>query len=580
MAGPLVLYVHPWGHLNDLVIPAGAIACMNAVAGPKLGRYAFELADEELREAAAVCMDVHWAPALTGFERLVDHVRSIAPAVPIVVGGITAALLAEELLAAYPIDYVLRGDAEVSFAALIAALREGARPAPLPNVHSRGGSPPPRARMTNAQFDATDSVTLDWFPTLAEVTNLDAAAFPPGRTIIAARGCPLRCPTCYGSHASTYGSGYLWRSPTRTAELVRASEQAGARNLRLILGKPSQRRLSETIDALAASGPYRFGSTVGFYLCRAPTDEELDALDRGFDSPVALSMVPPEEHVPALSPARLEEERAAWRRVAAHVSRSRNLRLDVWATAGRDTHALRDELGAHDAERLSVSSGAVWSMTRPTDGVDTTLGAVRAAVADVWTFYAARLLSPALARLLAPFRFLDEVDEGLDTLSPPSSPDLAPFHEAIQRSWLAHRLPTLAGLSFDLVPVAVGPARPRRDAEGTRYRGDLAVVERARAVGSAVPLEAKLDHRGVALETLLSIPRSCDGLALVPRGAPIEAFEPQGLVALLAPPAGDARLRVDLRVQDARAFLLDGAGEPVRRGVADLSYFRAPGASG
>lgn len=567
----LVLYVHPWGHLNDLVIPAGALACMNAIAGPKLGRYAFEVTDDELREAAVVCIDVHWALSLSGFERLVQHVRAVAPEVPIVVGGITAALLADEILEAHPVDYVLRGDAEASFVALVAALRDGRSPSVLPNVHARGASPPPRTRMTDEQFDATDSVTLEWFPTLAKVTDLDAAAFPPGRTIAVARGCPQRCPTCYGSHASTFGAGYLWRSPARTTELVRIAERSGTRNLRLVVGKPSPRRLTELIDALAASGPYRFGSAVGLYLCRAPSDEELDALDRAFDSPLTLSMIPPEEHVPALSPASLEEERAAFRRVAARVSRSRNLRLDVWATTGRDTAALRADLGGN--EQVSVSSGAVWAMTRPTDANERTLEAVRAAVADVWTFYAARLLSPALAHLLAPFRFLDEVDDGLDALPPPHARELLPFHDAIQRSWRTHRLPTLPGLSFAAVPVTVG--RSRREAEGTRYRGEFAVVDAAHAVGAAVPLETHFDHRGVWLEARLALPHDCDGLAIVPRDASLDALAARGLVVLRTA-SGGVRLRVDLRVQDARAFLFDEDGEPLRRGVADLSYFREP----
>lgn len=586
MSGRLVLYVHPWGHLNDLVIPAGAVACMNSIPGPKLGRYAFEVADDELREAAVVCVDVHWALALSGFERLVRHVRSIAPSVPIVVGGIAAAHLAEELLDAYPIDYVFRGDAEASFALLIADLREGRTPSELPNVHARGATPPPRRRMSEEEFDATDSVTIDWFPTLERVTDLDAVAFPPGRTIIVARGCPLRCPTCYGSHASTYGDGYLWRSPERTAALVRDAERAGARNLRLIVGKPSQRRISEMVAALAAQGPYRFGSEVGLYLCRPPSDEELEALERAFESPVTLSIVPPEEHVAALSPARLEEERAAWRRVATRVASSRNLRLDVWAMVGRDGPAMREDLGSPNSERVSVNSGAVWSMTRPSDGQATSLATARAAVAEIWTFYAARLLAPSLARLVAPFRFLDEVDEGLDELPMPDAAALAPFHAAVQRSWRTHRLPTFPGLAFEAVPVAIGHADTRSAAEGTHYRGELAVVaaSNARALADAVPLVELIDHRGVSLEAWFpTLPADCDAIAILPRGsAPtsdawLRAVSVHGLVVLRvldAPTSAPMRLRIDLRVQDARVFLLDAAGEQLHRGVADLAYFR------
>ncbi len=585
MSGSLVLYVHPWGHLNDLVIPAGAIACMNAIPGPKLGRYAFEVSDDELRQAAVICVDVHWALALSGFDRLVQHIRAIAPDVPVVVGGITAAHLAEEFLDAYPVDYVFRGDAETSFAVLISELREGRRPGALPNVHTRDGAPP-RLRMSDADFDATDSVTIDWFPTLTLVTDLEAVAFPAGRTVIVARGCPLRCPTCYGSHASTYGKGYLWRSPERTAELVRDAESADARNLRLIVGKPSPRRISEMIAALAADGPHRFGSAVGIYICRPPSDGDLDALERAFESPVTLSVVPPEEHVPALSPTRLEEERAAWRGVAERVSRSRNLRLDVWATAGNDAAALREDLGSADSERVAVSSGAVWSMTRPSDAQVTPLVDVRAAVADVWTFYAARLLAPSLARLLAPFRFLDEVDGGLDELPAPHCAALLPFHEAMQRSWRAHRLPTFPGLAFDAVPVALESASTCDTAEGTRYRGELVVAQASavRALADAVPLRAIVDHRGVALDTCLpALPSDCDAIAIAPRGSAVttqswlRTIGERGLVILRVsnvPTDLSTRLRIDLRVQDARVFLLDMAEQQLGRGVADLAYFR------
>jgi hypothetical protein len=583
----LVLYIHPWGHLNDLVVPAGAVSCMNAIQGPKLGRYAFEVDDDEIRAASVVCVDLHWAISLPGFERVVAHVRAIAPATPIVVGGIAAAHLAPQLVEELPVDYAFRGDAEASFARLIEALRARERPPPLPNVFARGAPAPPRQRMSDQEFGATDSITIDWFPTFARSSDLDAVAFPPGRTVIAARGCPLRCPTCYGSHADTYGPGYLWREPGRTAALVQAAAAEDARNVRLIVGKPSPRRLSELIAALAEAGPQRLGGAIGLYVCRAPSDEDLDRLERAFDSPVALSTVPPEEHVPALSPARLAEERAAWRRVAERAARSTKLRLDVWATAGSDTKPIREGLGGGDDARVTVSSGAVWNMSRPGDGETTTLAAVRAAVADTWTFYAARLLSPALARLLAPFRFLDEVDDGLDALAPPDEPALVAFHDQMMRSWRAHRLPSLPGLAFDAVPVALGAAPRSRAAEGTRHAGDLAVVPSSavRVVSAPHALAARLDHRGVALiADLPAIPAEASAIVLVPRGASettaawLDALGAAGLVALRAEltERGPHRLRVDLRVQDARAFLLDAGGRPLRRGVADLGYLRDP----
>ncbi len=564
----LVLHIHPWGHLNDLVVPAGVLACLNAIPGPKLGRYAFEVADDEIARACVVTIDVHWALALTGFEHLVAHVRAVAPRVPIVVGGITAALLADELLASYPVDFVFRGDAETSFTALIAALRAGQQPGPLPNVHQRGAPTPPPRRMSSEDFDASDSVRLDWFPTLAKVTDLDAVAFPTGRTIIGARGCPLRCPTCYGSHASTYGGGYLWRSPERTAELLRDAERAGGRNVRLILSKPTPRQLSGLIAALGATGPYRFGSAVGLFLCRAPSDDELAALDRAFESPVTISVVPPDEHVPPLSPERLATERAEWRRVSRWVAASKNLRLDVWSTVGRDTRALRAELGDHD--RVSVNSGAVWSMTRPADGAS--LPPAREAVRDLWTFYAARLLSPSLAALLTPFRFLDEVDDEVEALPPPEEPALRPYHAAIVSSWRAHRLPMIRGLAFELVPVDGVVAR--REAAGTSFSGALAIGQITRSRGGALPLEARFDHRGVSLHAEVPARAAAGSLAILPRGLPLDDAARRGVVVLRGEHAADARVRIDLRVQDARVFLLGAGDELLQRGVAGLGYFR------
>ncbi|MEI8255281.1 MAG: hypothetical protein WCJ30_06360, partial [Deltaproteobacteria bacterium] len=370
----------------------------------------------------------------------------------------------------------------------------------------------------------------------------------------------------------------------RTAALLSDAERAGAKSIRLFLGKPSSARLSELCQTLVERGPFHFPTSVGLWLCRVPGDDDLDAIERAFDGSIHVSLIPPDEHVPALGPGVLAAERAALRHLAARVANSKKLWLDVWVMDGRDAEALRTDINA--GPRVKVSSGAVWSMTRPGDGATTTLARVREATAHVWTFYAARLLSPALARLLAPFRFLDEVADDLDALDPPSAPELVPFHTAILRAWKMHRLPTIEGLAFDAVPVALSAPATRRAAEGTRYAGDLtvAVLSTVRPVGPAIALVEHIDHRGVRLEAQIpALPAGCDALALVPRGdgpstpAWLEAMSRSGLAVMRAPP--DARscvLRIDLRVQDARAFLLEAEGEPLRRGVADVGYFSAP----
>lgn len=595
-----LLYVHPWGHLNDLVIPSGVLSCVNAAEVRKLGRYAFEVTEAEIRAARVVAIDVHWALALNGFGALVHFVRSVAPSVPIVVGGITAGHMARQLLDEHPVDFVVRGDSEVSFGRLVRGLCEGELPTRLPNVFTRSDRTPALLRMTPAEFDATDCITATWFPTYELVSRWDARAFPQGRLIPLSRGCPLRCEECYGSYASTFGSGYLLRSPAGAARLTRQAAQAGARNLRYFVGKPSVAELSALIGGLAEGGPYTFDSAVGFYVCRAPSEDDLHKLEQAFRAPVVLSMIPPDEHQPPLPAERLLGERSAWQRVTSTIERSTTLRLDAWVTQERDTARARTDLTADGYKHINVSNGAVWSMTRPTDGgAPIELPALLQAVSGLWSFHAARLLSPTLATLLQPFRLLDEIDDldeyGLDAGPRPSvSPSLGAFRDEIARQWRANRLPTLPSLRLALLPVSLRPAAPLRASSGEfRWAGALGLVAAADVTlnGAAITLTRATDHRGERLQATLPALRGSSALAFVPHplegaldAAWLREIGELGLV-IFRLPAGAAssgtQFVAHLRIQDFRVHLLDEAGESLARGVAHCGYISpAPAALG
>ena len=144
-----LLFIHPAGHLNELVIPSGAISAMNSAPGPRLGRYAFEVSDDEIAAAEVIAIDLHWALALNGFGPLVAHIRTVAPTTPIVVGGISASHYAGELLRRHDIDYVVQGDADTVFPALVADLLAGRTPGPLANLHRRQASAPALQLMTS-----------------------------------------------------------------------------------------------------------------------------------------------------------------------------------------------------------------------------------------------------------------------------------------------------------------------------------------------------------------------------------------------------------------------------------------------
>jgi len=585
-----LLYIHPLGHLNDLAIPAGAVSCMNSVAAPKIGRYAFEVSDDEIRSASVIAMDLHWSVGIPGFDRLVRHVRKVNPRATQVVGGITAGHYASEIIERYGVDYVIRGDSEPAFSSLVESLLLGREPSAVPNTFSRSIPNPTCTRMSAEEFDSTDSLTIDWFPTFDGVANWDVAAFGQGRTLCVSRGCPLRCPPCYGSLARTFGKGYLLRSADNVVERLRLAEALGVENLRLIIGKPPRTWLSEFFATLVERGPFRFGSNVGLYLCTPPSAEDISALDSAFQNPVVISVVPPEEHVPALAPDRLDEERDAWLKAAHAASSTRWIGFDVWAVSNDQFTRLLGDFKETDPHRVKVSFAAVWHVTRAGDSEDTGIDAVHEAMRPVWTFYAARLLSPALAEMLAPFNFLDEMARDPSGMAAPEGP-LSCFHEAFMINWDRHKVPTIPGLSFSIVPVELSRGfLTAPEYCGTHYHGSMGVAAAGSFVvcngsaGKLLHVEESFD--GIRLSGSFTLPDRADAIAFIPlppgQESPdhdwLGALGEHGLTIMKTPrellDRPGVGIQVTLRVQDITTLLLDPSGDVASRGRADLAYFQ------
>lgn len=578
-----ILYIHPGRHLNDLTVPAGALSCMNALGGPRLGRYAFEVDEQEVREARVVAIDLHWAVGLPGFVPLVHRVRRTNPEAAIVVGGITAGHYAADLVERLPVDYVVRGDSEESFGRLVEDLLGGGPVGPIPNVVSREWQGP-RVRMTSEAFDRTDCLSAQWFPTLERVGNWDAQAFGQGRTIPVARGCVMRCRACYGSFASLFGDGVLFRTPLGVAREVGRAKAMGCRNLRLILGRIPPQRLSPILQALARSGPFSFDSAVGLYLCTPPSDEDLACLEEAFPGRVALSLIPPDEYEPVLFPDRLDREWDTWRRVAARVSRSPTLSLDVWATRSVDRDRLERLFLERRSPSVRVNLGPVWNLTRPTDASLPDLDEVREAMEPAWTFYAARLLSPSLAEALLPFRLLDEMDQDPALLEPPEGP-AGLWWPRVMEWWERHRLPALPGIRWWVGPVRL-LERPVAARSGARCAG-VAGFARAEGIEDLpwTPLGVRGDEAGVRMEGVVSSGTAGDALALVPSRPDGSAdaswaatLLDHGALVLRGNRSDPIRVRVVIRVQDASIHLEYSGGTD--RGRVDLGYFRVPGRSG
>lgn len=588
-----VLYIHPHGHLNELVVPAGAISSMNAVNATRLGRYAFEVTDAEIRGASVIALDVHWSCGITGFEPMIQRIRRVHPGAVIVVGGITASLVPETLLARYPVDYVIQGDSEVAFARLVDAVLSGRRPAGIPNVYGRELPPVAPRRMTATEFDRTDCLTIDWFPTFQRVTGLQAAAFGLGRTVPVARGCKMRCPHCYGSCASVFGRG----TPILTTWAFRTMLQRAAHDqvegLRLILGKPGPAKLSLLVGALRGLELKRLPSAVGLFLCTPPSPADLAILERVFPTGIHISLVPPTEHFPALSPRQLAQELAAWERAARYVAASERLRLDIWTDGELAIKTPAQALKDAGGRNAKVSRSTVWHMFRMVDRPDSPdWDEVRRAVRPIWTFYASRLLSPTLATLLDPYHLLDELDDPPAETGPLPEP-LADAQRRIESSWQTTHLPTLPDMVWWALPVRLtGDLLTRDPATGINYQGRLGRTRPLAGVRPLVqamsPMDMVIDDTGVRLTA--PVTGEGDGIALLPwpsgDGAPdrawVDLLVAQGLCVLdlrdipreqVRVP--DMQFQVVLRVQDAGAALVGGDG-PLARGRADMNYYWKP----
>lgn len=576
MTQPAVVYVHPSGHFNDCAVPMGAIACMNAVRAPKRGRFAFELDDAELRRARVVAIDLHWAIALPFFERLVAHVRRVSPEALLVAGGITAGAWPRELLARTALDCVIVGDSEVAFARLVDAALGGGDVTELPNVVARDGEGP-RVRMSRAELDATDTLSIDWFPSHARRSQWDTRSFLQGRGIGLARGCVLRCQACYGGFASTFGRGVLVRSPASVAALARRLELEAVRHPFLVAGKLSPATFERQLEAIAADGPLRLATPIGLYVCTL-TRGHIERLAAAFASPVRIWRVPPDEHEPALPVERIAAEeadfRAAVRRLPAHIS--------VETCAETDAGLARHR---SPTERATVTCSASWPVPRPNErDPDASFEAVRAAVEPVWTLLAGRVLSPTLARLLERYGTHD----GTERAPAPPEEHPAELAQAMYRSFERHRLPYVPELRFAIVPASIERGRapePQGAPAQLRCAGSLRWCA-GRALSFAPPyavsLAVEASHDAVTLAATVDA-QAAEALAIVPRApdgalgsAWLDALRPDGFLVVALDGPGMRGLRVELRCAsvEVEARALGSGGEVRAAGAAALPWWR------
>ncbi len=132
-----------------------------------------------------------------GVHRVADIVKRVSPDSTVVVGGVHATALPDEVLSNPSVDYVIRGEGEVSFAALV----EGEPIESIAGLSYRTGDSPESIRHNPVGEPITD---LDALPTPAyhltkfELYRPAVGAYRrlPAIAMMTARGCPGNCIFC------------------------------------------------------------------------------------------------------------------------------------------------------------------------------------------------------------------------------------------------------------------------------------------------------------------------------------------------------------------------------------------------
>ncbi|MBP7125442.1 B12-binding domain-containing radical SAM protein [Myxococcota bacterium] len=139
---------------------------------------------------------------LPATQRKVKWIRSIAPEMPIVLGGPQPTAMPRESLERTGADAVVVGEGEEVVVPLFEALAERSRPPDLPGVLLRGQEDrevcrAPVPDLAALPIPAWDLVDLD-----AYARRKSMSALSPWRyaTIMTTRGCPWRCSYCHAIH--------------------------------------------------------------------------------------------------------------------------------------------------------------------------------------------------------------------------------------------------------------------------------------------------------------------------------------------------------------------------------------------
>lgn len=153
--------------------------------------------DSELKNALHNCLAIGFS-LYTGGSRnafkMASHIRKISPEIPLVWGGYHPTLEAEQCLKNKYIDYVIRGQGELTFREL---LNHFQNPATMPLASIRGLSFKQNEKIF--QNETRESANINEFPSYDFELYGDIFRNASNITYITSRGCPFACKFCCSS---------------------------------------------------------------------------------------------------------------------------------------------------------------------------------------------------------------------------------------------------------------------------------------------------------------------------------------------------------------------------------------------
>ncbi len=169
-------------------------------------------------------------PTLPAALKAADIAAATTPEAPVVLGGVHPTLDPEGVLAHKSVDYVIRGEGEEAFAALLDVLASGCldRLANVPGLCYRtenGARISPRAPLIE-DLDSLPGADYGAFPAARYIDHYGVLRSVRGMSMIVSRGCPYACTFC--AVQQTMGRKWQIKSPSKVIdEIVALRDEHG-----------------------------------------------------------------------------------------------------------------------------------------------------------------------------------------------------------------------------------------------------------------------------------------------------------------------------------------------------------------